>query len=94
MWSALKSMNNIALSIKAPPQSPVFSFNVKGIHSYDVGTLLDEMNICVRTGSFCAQPAIKELNSTGFVRASLCFYNTEEEIELFVSALKKVIKLL
>ena len=94
MWSALKSLDSVSLPITTAPNSPIFSFSVNGVHSYDVGTLLDEMNICVRTGSLCAQPGIKELNNTSFIRASLCFYNTENEIDVFLSALKKVIKLL
>ncbi len=93
MWEDLKSINNVIINT-SPPPSPIFSFNVSGVHNYDVGSLLDEMNICVRTGQLCAQPAIKSLGVPGFIRASLCFYNTEEEINVFTSSIKKIIKIL
>lgn len=94
MWENLKLINNIVVYNKKIPDSPIFSFNVSGIHNYDIGSLLDEMNICVRTGHLCAQPAIESLGAPGLIRASLCFYNTEKEIETFTSSIKKIIKLL
>jgi len=93
MWENLKSINNIIINTTTP-NSPIFSFNIKGAHNYDVGSLLDEMNICVRTGHLCAQPAIDFLGVAGFIRASLCFYNTEEEIVIFRSSIEKIIKIL
>jgi len=94
MWDSLSSIKNLNLFTKANPFSPIFSFNMTSAHNYDVGALLDEMNICVRTGNLCAEPASKLLNPKGFIRASLCFYNTEKEIVLFTSALKKTINML
>ncbi len=93
MWKELKSTKNVIMGLTKKPDCPIFSFNIKNTHSYDIGSLLDEMNICVRTGHLCAQPAIKSLGVSGFVRASLCFYNTEEEVCMFINALKKIIKL-
>ena len=93
MWESLKSINNVIINTTAP-SSPIFSFNISGVHNYDVGSLLDEMNICVRTGQLCAQPAINSLGVPGLIRASLCFYNTEEEIKTFISSIKKIIKIL
>jgi len=94
MWAELYSNENIIIQSSAPPDSPILSFNIKKLHSYDIGSLLDEMNICVRTGQLCAQPAIKAFDVSGFIRASLCFYNTENEIEEFISSIKKIIKIL
>jgi cysteine desulfurase/selenocysteine lyase len=73
---------------------PVLSFNVKGLHPFDVGTLLDQMGIATRTGHHCTQPIMTCYGIPGTVRASLGFYNTLEEIDRFVTALKKAIKIL
>jgi cysteine desulfurase/selenocysteine lyase len=74
--------------------SPIFSFNVNNIHHYDLGVLLAENNILVRSGDLCSQTFMKVLGVNGCVRASLSFYNTETEIDYFILSLQKVIKLL
>ena len=65
------------------------SFNIKNVHPYDLGTLLDKMGIAVRTGHHCAQPIMSRFNIPGTVRASFAMYNTKEEIDQFVAGLKK-----
>jgi len=75
-------------------KTSVISFNVGNIHPYDLGTLLDKMGIAVRTGHHCAQPIMDFYKISGTVRASFMFYNTKEEIDLFISALKKSIMML
>ncbi len=75
-------------------KTSVISFNVGNIHPYDLGTLLDKMGIAVRTGHHCAQPIMDFYKIPGTVRASFMFYNTKEEIDLFISALKKSIIML
>lgn len=70
-------------------KTAVISFNIEGIHSYDIGTLLDKMGIAVRTGHHCAQPIMKFYKIPGTVRASFSFYNTKEEIDAFIEAVKK-----
>ena len=75
-------------------KTSVISFNVGNIHPYDLGTLLDKMGIAVRTGHHCAQPIMDFYKIPGTVRASFMFYNTKEEIDLFISALKKSIMML
>ncbi|MFA5327496.1 MAG: cysteine desulfurase [Prolixibacteraceae bacterium] len=72
-------------------KSGVISFNVDGIHFFDLGTMLDKFGIAVRTGHHCADPLMDHFNIQGTVRASFAFYNTKEEIDVFVEALKKVI---
>lgn len=67
----------------------VISFNLNGIHPYDVGTLLDKMGIAVRTGHHCTQPIMDYYKIPGTVRASFAFYNTKEEVDTFVAAVKK-----
>ena len=73
----------------AKHKTSVISFNLEGIHPYDVGTILDKMGIAVRTGHHCAQPIMDFYKIPGTVRASFAFYNTTQEIDDFVEAVKK-----
>lgn len=73
----------------ANEKTSVISFNIDGIHPYDIGTIVDKMGIAVRTGHHCAQPIMDFFEIPGTVRASFAFYNTKEEIDIFVSAVKK-----
>ncbi len=68
----------------------VISFLVGDIHPYDMGMLLDKLGIAVRTGHHCAQPLMKRLGVEGTVRASFSFYNTKEEVDVLVAAVKRV----
>ena len=70
-------------------KTAVLSFNIEGLHPYDIGTLLDKMGIAVRTGHHCAQPIMNFYKIPGTVRASFSFYNTKAEIDSFINALKK-----
>ena len=72
----------------------VISFNVEGAHPYDVGTLLDQMGIAVRTGHHCAQPVMDFYHIPGTIRASFAVYNTLEEVDRLVTGLQKAIKML
>ena len=76
-----------------PHKSGVISFNVDGIHFYDLGTMLDKFGVAVRTGHHCADPLMDHFGIQGTVRASFAMYNTPEEVDIFVNALKKVIAL-
>ena len=78
----------------APKKTAVISFNVEGIHPYDIGSILDKLGIAVRTGHHCAQPIMDYYQIPGTVRASFSFYNTLEEIDSMVEALKKAITML
>jgi len=75
-------------------KTSVISFNLKGIHPYDVGTILDKMGIAVRTGHHCAQPIMDYFKIPGTVRASFSFYNTKQEINLLVEGVRKAQKML
>jgi cysteine desulfurase/selenocysteine lyase len=70
-------------------KTSVISFNLEGIHPYDVGTILDKMGIAVRTGHHCAQPIMDFYKIPGTVRASFAFYNTMHEIDVLVEGVKK-----
>lgn len=75
-------------------KTSVISFNIEGIHPYDIGTLLDQMGIAVRTGHHCAQPVMDYFGIPGTVRASFSFYNTREEADSLVSAVEKARQML
>jgi cysteine desulfurase/selenocysteine lyase len=72
---------------------PTFSFLINNIHQYDTGMILDKMGIAVRTGTHCAQPLMNRYGIAGTVRASLCFYNTKEEIDILSEGIDKVISM-
>ena len=70
-------------------KTSVISFNIEGIHPYDIGTIVDKLGVAVRTGQHCTQPIMDFFNISGTVRASFAFYNTIEEIDIFVAAVEK-----
>ncbi len=72
-----------------PDKTSVVSFNIEGIHPYDIGTIVDKLGIAVRTGHHCAQPIMDFYKIPGTVRASFAFYNTLEEVDALVNAVKK-----
>ena len=78
----------------AKNKTSVISFNLEGIHPYDVGTILDKMGIAVRTGHHCAQPIMDFYKIPGTIRASFAFYNTKQEIDALVDGLKKAKRML
>ena len=73
----------------AEAKTSVISFNIDGIHPYDIGTIVDKLGIAVRTGHHCAQPIMNFFEIPGTIRASFAFYNTKEEIDIMVEAVKK-----
>ena len=77
----------------AKNKSSVISFLIDNIHPYDIGTLLDRMGIAVRTGHHCAEPLMKELGIDGTVRASFAFYNTIEEVDIFLAGVKRIVSM-
>ena len=73
--------------------SAVISFNIKGVHPHDVASILDTENVCVRSGNHCAQPLLRFLGEDSTCRMSLYFYNTKQDIDMLVEALKKAYKM-
>lgn len=89
----LSRIDSLRIFGKAAQKDAVVSFLVDGIHHLDMGTLLDRLGIAVRTGHHCAQPIMTHYNVDGMVRASFAVYNTEQEIDFFVAAVKRVIQM-
>jgi cysteine desulfurase/selenocysteine lyase len=90
----LKNISGLKIYGEAKQKTSVISFNVNGIHAYDIGTLLDKFGIAVRTGQHCAQPIMDHFGISGTVRVSLTFYNTKEEIDKLYNSLKQAISML
>jgi len=91
---ALKSIPDIRFFGTAKDKVAVISFLVGAVHPYDLGSLLDKMGIAVRTGHHCTMPVMEHYGIPGTVRASFAAYNTEEEVQVFIEALDKVLKIL
>lgn len=90
----LLTFEDIEIIGDAKKKTSVVSFNVDGIHPFDMGTLLDKQGIAVRTGHHCTQPLMDFFKIPGTVRASFAFYNTREEIDTFIAAVDKSINML
>jgi cysteine desulfurase/selenocysteine lyase len=92
--SELEKIEGIRIYGNAKDKISVLSFLLKGIHPYDTGMILDKMGIAVRTGTHCAQPVMEHFKISGTVRASMVFYNSREDIDRFMEAVKKAKKML
>ena len=90
----LKAIEGVRIYGEAPQKTAVVSFNVNEIHPYDIGSILDKLGIAVRTGHHCAQPIMDFYKIPGTVRVSFSFYNTKEEIDMMIKALKRAIQML
>jgi cysteine desulfurase/selenocysteine lyase len=90
----LKSIEGVKLIGEAKHKVSVASFVIDGVHPQDVGILLDNQGVAVRTGHHCTQPLMKRFGIPGTIRASFAMYNTLEEIDVMIQALNKAIKLL
>jgi cysteine desulfurase/selenocysteine lyase len=90
----LEQLPEVEIYGKSGHKAGVISFNIKGQHPFDVGTLLDKYGIAVRTGHHCTQPLMQCLGVPGTVRISFAVYNTRQEVDVFIEKLKKVIKML
>jgi cysteine desulfurase/selenocysteine lyase len=89
----LKNIPGLKFIGTAKNKTSVISFNIDGLHSYDVGMILDKMGIAVRTGTHCTEPVMIHYGITGTVRASFAFYNTKEEIDKLYDGLLKVVEM-
>ena len=94
---ATKKLNTIeGMQIYGPKtdKTSVISFNIEGVHAYDLGTIVDKLGIAIRTGQHCAQPILYFFKVSGTARASFCFYNTKKELDTFVEGVKKAAMML
>ena len=92
--SKLLEIDGLRIYGQSQNKTAVISFNISSIHPYDLGTILDKLGIAVRTGHHCAQPIMDFFKIPGTVRASFSFYNTKDEIDIMVKAIKQAKKML
>ena len=90
----LSEIEGIRFIGEAEHRSGLVSFIIDGIHPYDLGTIIDKMGVAVRTGHHCAEPVMTRFDIPGTVRASFALYNTMDEVEIFVKAVKKATMML
>ncbi|MFM7813899.1 MAG: aminotransferase class V-fold PLP-dependent enzyme [Flavobacteriales bacterium] len=90
----LSTIDGLRIYGSAPKKSAVISFTIEGVHHYDLGTLLDQQGIAVRTGHHCTEPLWNHYKIQGTTRASFAPYNTKEEVDRFIEALQKSINML
>lgn len=91
--SQLRTIDGIYIVGKAKERCSLVSFDIDGIHPHDIGTLLDNDGIAVRTGQHCAEPILCKYGLTATTRASFAFYNTKEEVDKLIASIKKVIEM-
>lgn len=91
---ALQKIEGLKIIGTAKNKASVISFVVKGLHPFDIGTILDQLGIAVRTGHHCTQPLMAFYCVPGTIRVSFAFYNTKEEIDIFIKGLQKAISML
>ena len=92
--SQIKEIEGIRVVGEAKHKAGVLSFVHESIHHYDIGTLLDQMGVAIRTGHHCTEPLMDRMGVTGTARASFAFYNTKEEVEYFIKSLKRALRML
>jgi cysteine desulfurase/selenocysteine lyase len=90
---ALPAVRGLQLFGPSGARAPVFAFTLAGVHAHDVGTVLDQDGIAIRTGHHCAQPLMEHLGVAAVARASLALYNTTGEIDALVESLERVARI-
>ena len=90
----LSSIDGLKIYGTSKNKTSVISFNIDGIHAYDLGTIIDKLGIAIRTGQHCAQPIMDFYGISGTARASFAFYNTLDEIDQFIVAIEKAMAML
>ena len=88
--AAMSQLSGVRIVGTAPAKASVISFVVDGAHPHDVGTILDQEGIAVRTGHHCAQPVMDRFQIAATTRASLAFYNTATEVDALIAGIRKV----
>ncbi|MBR9976630.1 MAG: aminotransferase class V-fold PLP-dependent enzyme, partial [Bacteroidetes bacterium] len=91
---ALSSVEDLQIYGPGVKHCGAVSFNIQGVHPYDVGLVVDRMGVAVRTGTHCAEPTMKHLGVTGTIRASFAIYNTQHEVDVLIDALRTARQLL
>ena len=91
---ALQKIEGLKIIGTAKNKTSVISFVIEGLHPFDIGTILDQLGIAVRTGHHCTQPLMAYYCVPGTIRVSFAFYNTIAEIDIFIKGLQKAISML
>jgi cysteine desulfurase/selenocysteine lyase len=86
----IKAVSGLRIIGNAKSKAAILSFVIDGIHPHDIGTILDREGIAIRAGHHCAMPAMQRFNVPATARASFAFYNTQDEVDIFIKALNKV----
>lgn len=90
----IKQIEGVRIVGEASKKASVLSFVVDGTHPSDIGMIIDKLGVAIRTGHHCTEPLMNRLNVPGTARASFAFYNTKEEIDIFIAALKRAVTML
>ena len=90
----LQKIDGVRIYGTTEDKSPIISFNVDGCDHYDIGMILDKQGVAVRTGHHCAEPVIARYGTNGIVRASIALYTNKDDIDTFVAALKRAVRML
>ncbi len=90
----IQQIDGVKIIGEAEKKASVLSFIVDGTHPSDIGMIIDKLGVAIRTGHHCTEPLMNRFNIPGTARASFAFYNTFEEVDIFINALKKAIKML
>jgi len=90
----IKQIEGVRIIGEAEKKASVLSFVVDGTHPSDIGMIIDKLGVAIRTGHHCTEPLMNRFNIPGTARASFSFYNTFEEVDIFINALKRAIKML
>jgi len=90
----IKQIKGVRIIGEADKKASVLSFVVEGTHPSDIGVIIDKLGVAIRTGHHCTQPLMDRFNIPGTARASFAFYNTFAEVDVFINALKRAIKML
>ncbi len=91
---SLRGIDGLRIYGESPSKCSIVSFNVDGVHAYDMGMILDKLGIAIRTGSHCADPVMSHYGVGGMCRASMAFYNTTEEIDALREGIERAVKML
>ena len=90
----LSGIEGLRIYGQAEDKCSILSFNIEGVHHYDVGMILDKLGIAIRTGQHCAEPVMKHFGVTGMCRASIAMYNAREEIEALCRGVERAVRML
>lgn len=91
---ALVQIDGLRIYGRTPDKCAILSFNIEGVHAYDLGMILDKLGIAVRTGQHCAEPVMTHYGVQGMCRASLAMYNTEAEIDALEAGIRRAVRML